>query len=412
MKIAVIGDLQFPRGEEGLVAEGLAHLRALKPDLAVAMGDYSVYGAADRGEMWRECAALLDASGMPHMPLLGNHDTEYDPGQRARVTVDQWYRGAFGRTEKDALISAGGVHCLCLSLAVQPEEGYATKNVCLLAPEQYAWADRALPGLGGAPVLLFVHAPTAGNGLRQVPAQHAAATDAYMEQNHAPERMRALLARHPEIVACVSAHFHMGHAYDSAISFSRDLLHISCGVMTSASRDGARHSRVLDVSDGHMDVFTVDHGRGGAVSLDFSYRGDLRDLLRQKERARGRFTVHAESRCLLGDDRPEACFLDDGRVYIATEKGFVWEFDRETQSLRGAIARKAGAVALYRDGDTLHCAPNGGELYAVGHSDPFRFDRLGEALPQTKRLAVPRGTRLLSIPFVCEADDAGGWVRF
>ena len=411
MRIAVIGDLQFRRGEEESIAESLAQVRALAPDYAVAMGDYCVYGEPDRGARWRVCAELLEEMGVRYMPLLGNHDTEFMEGARNELRIGAWYQAAFGRAERDALISADGVHLLCLSLSAQPEEGYLAKNVCMMERAQYDWAARTLDALDGGPVLLFLHAPLAGNGLRQTPMIHAAATDSYVEQNHHPEWARALLRGHPEIVACVSAHFHMGQSYDNAISFARGLWDISCGVITSASRDGSKHSRLLDVTVRGLDVYTIDHQQGGALTLDLHHEGGLLGITQGPERVRGRYTVHPRDCCLIGMDTPVACYQDEGRVYIVTEKGYAWEFDQQEQALYGAISRADGARAVLRAGDHLVFQPRDGLPFAVRRDDPRRLDRL-EGLPRND-VPVQDGGRLLpSLSFTARADAAGTWVRW
>lgn len=412
MRIAVIGDLQYAKGEEPLILRRLAQLADHRPDLAIAMGDYGRSDTLHTAQGFFDCAALLRDSGMKVMPLLGNHDVEFERGQRAAHEPMRWYREAFDRESADAVYVSDGVRCLCLSMAMQPEAGFVTRHSLTLQPRQYDWAERVLAGDAGLSTLLFVHAPTAGNGLRQTPFVHSAATDAYVEQNHHPERMHALLRAHPCIVGCISAHFHMGHGYQSAISFSKGLCHISCGVLTSASRDGAHHSRLIDVSGDGMEVYTVDHDRGGLLTRDLAYRGPLKDLAQAAASVTGRFTRHPKNRCLIGDDRPTRCFRRAERIYIATRRGYLWEYDEMDQALSGAICRSGGARALYTAEERLYCAPEDGAPFSVAVKDPLRFDRLDGAVPQRKGAEPPRGEALPAVSFTAVEDDAGTWVQW
>ncbi|WP_274032125.1 phosphodiesterase [Streptomyces sp. MMBL 11-1] len=190
MLLAQISDLHLDGGERATrrAVRVMDHLRALpRPvDALLVTGDIADHATEAEYE---EAVRLLDAP-FPVLACPGNHD--------ARPA----YRKAFlGEAPDTAPVNrvhhiAGTAILMCDSTIPGRDEGR-------LDTETLAWIDATLAGLpDGVPALIAFHQP---------PVElHHPLPDAGMLQE--PERLAALLAAHPRVVAVLTGHAHTAAA--------------------------------------------------------------------------------------------------------------------------------------------------------------------------------------------------------
>lgn len=408
MKIALIGDLQYKHGEQETLRGYMAQIASWQPDLAVFLGDMGPDGMRGTKEGMLDCRGLFDLLPCETIALLGNHDVEYRPDSKTRFhRPEQWRREVFGSETPWRAVRTERFQILCLSTERQPEETLLTQHALYSSEEQYQWARAQLESHPALPTIILSHAPVAGSGLRCCPPVHHAATDAFMGQNFDPKMWTQLLRDHKQIFLWASAHFHMGHGYDRAITDRGGVVHASCGVMCSCSRDGTRQTRLMEtLPGGTVRLLTMDHLAGGTVAQDAEVYPDGRS-------PRGRFCAPDAQEILIGDDHAVAAWdsPETGRVFIATQAGRLWEYDRNLSDLTGTLC-----VGEQTNGAAL----NGGRIFVQGASGvfsadanaPTRFLRLSGFVPQERRAeeAMPEEGLLHPIAFTTHRESEGEYV--
>jgi len=138
--------------------------------------------------------------------------------------------------------------------------------------EQIAFLESTLKGADGGPVVLFTHAPIMGSGLKVVQAVHVKNRCAWLNHSSDPGRFLRLVQSHPNIKLWFSGHFHLSQSYPDSISLVGGTAFVLTGVIGgNSSRDGHRHSRLLNGTARGYELFTVDHDAG---TLRLDLRGD------------------------------------------------------------------------------------------------------------------------------------------
>lgn len=406
MRIALIGDLQYAPGEDGQIREYIHQVNGTNPNFAVFMGDMGCHGRTGTAEGMRACRDFLAELRCPVAALMGNHDVEYRPDDPMARTPDKWYAELFGREHPWQALERDGVFLLCLSVERQPEETLYTQHALYASDEQYRWAKAQLESHRSMPTVVFSHAPVAGSGLRCFPPIHSAATDAHMDHTFDALRWRELIRENPQIRAWCSAHFHMGHDYDAAIVHRDGVVHISAGVLTSAARDGSRHTRILDVNEECAIISTLNH-------LENGLRKDASIPMMSGERPEGRISIGLQDELLLGEDKIRNAFTCPkwNRAYVSTEKGKLWEFDRALQEISGAICLEQPVHALSQEADRLYVETEHGEIFSIRKDDGGRFERLSGYVPQRKQIETAlRGRCLPKMEYTIREAREGEYI--
>ncbi|MFH8687790.1 metallophosphoesterase [Streptomyces anulatus] len=190
MLLAQISDLHLDGSERATrrAARVMDHLRALpRPvDALLVTGDIADHAAEAEYE---EAVRLLDAP-FPVLACPGNHD--------ARPA----YRKAF-LGEAPGAAPVNRVHHIAGTAILMCDSTIPGRDEGRLDPETLAWIDATLTGLpDGVPALIAFHQP---------PVElHHPLPDAGMLQE--PERLAALLAAHPRVVAVLTGHAHTAAA--------------------------------------------------------------------------------------------------------------------------------------------------------------------------------------------------------
>lgn len=439
MRIALIGDLQYSAAERPFVAGEMERIASLRPDYAVFLGDHAGQRLGRLGGLL-DLKSQMERLGCPYHALLGNHDVECAPGGYFDDAPSADYRSVFGRDPWRAEVM-DGVLFVFVSVERQPRELMRTVNGVYVGDWQFRWLEDQLRAHAGVPTLIFSHAHAAGAGIRVAPPLHCAAADTYLDQTYDALRWRELPRRFPQIRAWFSAHLHMGHDYDTAISERGGTTHVSCGVFVEGSRDSKHHTRFIETDCDALRVLTLDHDLSGTALT----KDALIDLS-GKSAASGRVARVPEGEMLLGDDgvrwvrRVTAPFAGGGaergdrcgssplsgagagrgerctgyeRYFVATEKGLLWEYDSALADFCGALLLRGGCVDLRFDGERIYVETDRGERFSLGAGDRDRFDRIGSFTPQARRTETElRGAAAQDVPFTTRSSKEGLWVRF
>jgi Icc protein len=148
------------------------------PDGIVLTGDLADHG---RPEEYALLRTELERLPMPVHPLPGNHD---DVGALLE---------AFPAVPApNYAVTVGGVRLLCCDSTIPGQPGGTLSD-----PE---WLDATLAEQPGTPAVVAMHHPPYPTGVRWIDA---------MGHAH-PERLAAVVARHPQVVRVIAGHVHMG----------------------------------------------------------------------------------------------------------------------------------------------------------------------------------------------------------
>ncbi|MBE6573180.1 MAG: hypothetical protein E7652_02175 [Ruminococcaceae bacterium] len=349
MRLAIIGDLQYWKAEVENLGFKMKQIKKFKPGFSFVMGD--VGGSRMRSEEGLlETKEYVSMVGCPFHLIYGNHDVEYWLENVNKYDPEATYRKVFSECTYKSYVF-NGVLVVSLSIERQPVEDFMTPYTVYVSDEQYEWARKVIEDNRDKPCIIIAHAPVAGSGLRCDRPMHNAALDTYLDQTFKAERWVELLHDNPQIRAWVSAHFHMGHDYDTAITERAGVVHISCGVMTCCTRDERAHTRILDITDDkRLLVYTLDHNNDAELIYDAEI-----DLTGKKE-SKGKISRHGKHEILIGtDDSPTKAWYDElhDRYFVATEKGMLWEYSEKLSDFCGALSYERTVDELYVDGDRL-----------------------------------------------------------
>ncbi len=407
MKIAFIGDLQYWKAEIENLEYKMKQVAAHKPDLAIVMGDFG--GSKMRSvEGLEETKYHVDLIGCPWQAIMGNHDVEYNEEYMYNYDPVATFREVFGKEPYSATVT-DGVLVLCITIERQPLDTLRTIHAVYVSDEQYEWAREQLKKHEGMPTILVTHAHMAGCGIRCDRPLHTSATDTYLEQTFKPERWQALTKEFPQIKAWCSAHLHMGHGYDSAITYRDGVMHISCGVMTCCTRDESCNTRIIDIQDGKMFVLTLDHNKDENLMLDACLD------LNSNNPPKGRYYLPKKGEILVGsDDKPTAVYkhpyLD--RYYIATENDLLWEYDGALWDFTGTIAYGEKTKSLSADSNRLYIEFGDGEIVSLDPHSRKRWQYTDHINRESRPEESLKGEMLETIPFTTFRKKEGLYVKF
>lgn len=158
-----------------------------RPDAILLTGDLVNTGTADEYERLGELLAPLFSTGVPLLPVIGNHDHRH----LLRAVFD---RAGDGPLQYEARV--GGMRVLVLDTQhVGHDDGE-------LDEARLAWLREQLAADPGVPTLLAMHHPPTPIGLPNLDAIAVRADQA--------AALGELLARHPQVLRIVCGHVHRG----------------------------------------------------------------------------------------------------------------------------------------------------------------------------------------------------------
>ena len=332
MRIVILGDFHLDAKTFSLTTDAMEDIRAAKPDLVVALGDFG------EGRIIGTPAGILQAhdflkkTGAPIRPILGNHDLQCESaGKAPSGEIETTLRKTFGIENSGGFMEFDTYRLLFITSEPQDPKTCLQVQECVVGDEQFAAIQEGLARRPGVPVVAFSHAPPLGSGLRTVHNTHLRATNAWLDHNHNPSRWKTFRDTHREITLWFSAHYHLGHDYPDSQS-ERDGVHFfNTQVHGICTRDGLRQSRVLDIAaDGRASVSTLDHNTRQIVKPPH-WSGPLR------VRPTPQPNEHSAQEISIGGGLCHILEVDATRVLAAMDDGFLWELDFDQGSAMGTL---------------------------------------------------------------------------
>jgi predicted phosphodiesterase len=353
LRIAVIGDFHIQPQELHITEAAMEDITASKPDLVVPLGDFGSNDVIGSIEGLDQAYRYIRAIGAPLRPILGNHDLQREsgPGIQPKGTIERALLDLYSLDSPYGVLDLDNVRLFFISTEPQPPENCYQIQECYVSDTQFSWFQRALAERPGVPCIVFSHAPPIGSGLRTVPNVHVRATNAYLDQNHDPYRWLELIRSTPEIVVWLSAHYHLGHEHPDSSTVKYGTYFFTTGVHAGVTRDGNRQSRMIELENGRVRIFTLDHiARKQASEANWN-GGSLRELVKRKRNAllAAKTTPFKEAgaplpiriyACSVGGPASalrKVLPLSDSRCLVVADDGFLWETDFQAEAVLGTL---------------------------------------------------------------------------
>jgi hypothetical protein len=378
VRIVIVGDYQLENTPQALTEYAMEDIRNIHPDSVIIMGDIGDNAHIGSPQAIYSAQKLLSLIGAPVRPLLGNHDLQREIGRNTlpHGVMEYTVRKCFGIDDSFFVYEYDDVRLFGISLDSWDMEPPFSPNECHISDKRFEWIQRKIAQRPGVPIIMLTHAPPMGCGLRTIPSMHVRATNAYMDQNTDPMRWMAL-TEHPEIILWISAHYHFGHDHHDSLVIRNGVAYALTGVHSNVSRDDTRHSRVLDIQDGKVTMFTLDH-----VARQLRTKPDLQITLQSaltKRIALHPRVAHPRTPGWINTFEPLGPggiqILPNHQLLVSTSDHYLWQADPEWEVLLGTLHYREGPLIDYCISGDLVWRIFGNSLVAVHYLDPWRFSR-------------------------------------
>jgi 3',5'-cyclic AMP phosphodiesterase CpdA len=393
MRIVVLGDFHLDAEEMNLSKMAMEDAAAVSADLIVPLGDFGCKSHIGHVSGIEQSYELLTITGTRLRPILGNHDLQRESGDgiQPKGTMEACLTRLFRLESAYGVEEYGNFRLFYLCCEPQPEDSCFQLQECYISDRQFAWFESKLEERPGIPAIVFAHAPPLGSGLRTVPDVHVRATNAYLDQNHHSHRWKLLLASRSEVKMWFSAHYHLSHYYPDSHTVLYDTHFFMTGVHGSATRDGGRQSRVIDITENGISVSTLDHiTRRLSGEPDWEYAGRLEHWPSAGKSDSIQPPQNAQPYCLklaevhvgeAGQASDQIMLIHENLCYVSTFDGFLWEALPLDRSVMGTLQVGAQASGIAHAGDQLYWSRDE-HITAVSLTDPWRFARLKSSNPE------------------------------
>ncbi len=284
-RIAILGDPHIRSAERALWdREIIPDINALDPDLVLVMGDLSGGPNFGSSQSTQEAVETLSALRAPWLSIIGNHDLQSPEFATDEAAVAMMLK-ALKRDQPGFAIEREPFAVIGLSNTFW-RRNPVNKNEIVLDDAQIDWWERELIRLAHKPVIIICHAPPIGSGVIVLPELHARVGNAYVNQSHIPGRIQEIIWQHPNILFWFSGHNHLGQHYRDAIRQQTGVLYAHTGTASRiSSRDGYRHSRILEIGEAGYKLRTYDHGlRAIDPDIDFTGSDPLSVMMENRRR--------------------------------------------------------------------------------------------------------------------------------
>ncbi len=292
LRLVILGDPHIGASDVGLWEQTIEDINDLQSAMVLITGDLTGYGpACGTSAATRRAARILDGFHAPWVSVIGNHDL-----QAAEFLSDDAAVASFLQAVKRDTPwfrrDIGPVTVLGLSNTMHRRNPVMQQEV-VFEDDQMNWFETQLTALGDRPVIVVAHVPPISSGLLTMLELHSQGGNAVANQNHEPGRILRQVWQHPNVIAWFSAHNHLGQHYRDAISVRLGVHFIHTGVAGPVTRDGYRHSRVLDIKNDQLEIRTFDHTiRRFDETLTYNEPHRLTDLVAWRRRMLGRRQPH------------------------------------------------------------------------------------------------------------------------
>ena len=344
MKFAVLGDLHIDERQQMVFADARERIQAHDPDAVICLGDLGNYGQCGTRQSFAEGRDYLAAFDRPYHSIIGNHDLEGLAEFSTDAESVAAYCEAFGLDRPYFTIELGDALGILLS-STGYRENRGFRHEVSIDDEQFRWLRATLEANRPRTTIIFSHSPPMGSQLRVLQALHLRAGNAWLNQSNRPGRFHDLLASHPQVRLWFSGHNHLGQHYMNSTSHVGRCLFVHTGVIGQITRDGERHSRMIEMEGDQLRISTVDHSKDRTTDdLQFDLAANQIDRIdstiaiepKEKFFAPPSFEA-AQGNAIEGD-------LGHSLVHI--HLGMLIEYDRRYRDPVGVIDKNLGSKTV------------------------------------------------------------------
>ncbi|MDF2963286.1 MAG: calcineurin-like phosphoesterase [Paenibacillus sp.] len=411
MRIAVLGDFHLHEQHMDVSEAAMLDIAKTGADLVVALGDFGSNRVIGSPEGIKQALPLLGLTRTRVRPLLGNHDLQRETGVGDDIqpagTMEGFMLEAFRLSRSYEVEEYEDFRLFFLCCELQPPESCYQIQECYISSEQYGWIQVKLRERPGVPAIVFSHAPPLGSRLRTVPDVHVRATNSYLDHNHEVHRWIQLVEQSDDLLLWCSAHYHVGHHYPDSIVTVYGTAFVNTGTHGLATRDGKRHTRIIDTRGKTISVSTLDHEERAVKSVaDWESSGsnkqDSPSVISISGRSGSRLQLEQVWTTTLGDASPiPGCMVmkDTELCFIADEDGYLWEVMSRYGAVIGSLhgGEPVRAIALAPDSSTLwRLSKNRMWKSELQHKNRFVRERIAGVLDDSA-IILPMEAECLAI---------------
>jgi hypothetical protein len=238
------------------------------------------------------------------------------------------------------------------------------------------WLRTTLAENRRRPTFIFSHAPVMGSGLRVLQSIHLMCPNAWLNHTDEPERFIEIVKHNPQIKLWFSAHNHLGQWYPDSLARVNQCTFVHTGVIGDVTRDGCRHSRLVEFDAAGFVLSTIDHATG-VVTADLWDNYDSGRWERLSPHDFSSDAVHfAPPACPTGAER-----LQVGRSTFALHRGMLVEYDVRLGAPVGVVFDGLANEQIKANGNELHVIDRQGRVRVVRANSQGRFLRVFEPNP-------------------------------
>ena len=382
-RFAVLGDLHYEAPQDATYRAARQQIAAFKPDRVFQLGDQGGYSHCGTWQSFMEGLDFLRGFDRPFGTLMGNHDMEGPECGSDAETVAAWCEAFSGELPYREVDLGEAVALLLSTTRFRGNPGCC--HEVYVDETQLAWFTAALARHRRRPTFVFSHAPIFGSGLRVLQSIHLKCPNAWLNHTDRPERFIHLVRTNPQIKLWFSAHNHLGQNYPDSFSRVGHCTFVHTGVIGDVSRDGARHSRVVDYDRRGYQLSTIDHVTGElCANLRCEYATGVIEVLSPHTAANGE-QHFAPPPFPVGKPAWQA-----GSSVFVVARGMLVEYDAVLRAPLGVVLDDIGVAEIRVHGGALHVTSEQGNVRIFKPNRIGRFMRVFEPNPWLERsLANP-----------------------